>query len=138
MSYITSDQLIAKLRQEIKEIDVHELHNHLQKHDDLVLIDVREQDEWAQGRIEGSLHLSRGFLELQIESFVPDRNRPIAITCAGGVRSLLAARSLQEMGYQEVASVAGGFNSWKNAGNHMVRPMSPATAAIAPPINVFI
>ncbi len=116
MNYITSDQLIAKLRQEIQEIDVHQLHDQLQKNDKLVLIDVREQDEWAQGRIEGSLHLSRGFLELQIESFVPERNRPIAITCAGGVRSLLAARSLQEMGYSNVASVAGGFNGWKNAG----------------------
>ena len=116
MSYMTSDQLIAKLKKELKEVDVHALHDQLENNEDFVLIDIREQDEWAQGRIEGSLHLSRGFLELQIESFVPDRNRPIAVTCAGGVRSLLAARSLEEMGYTNVASVAGGFNGWKNAG----------------------
>ncbi len=116
MSYVTSDQLINKLKKEIKEIDVHELAHQLETNQDLVLIDVRETDEWAQGRIEGSLHLTRGFLELQVESFVPDRTRPIAVTCAGGVRSLLAARSLQEMGYQNVASVAGGFSGWKNAG----------------------
>jgi molybdopterin/thiamine biosynthesis adenylyltransferase/rhodanese-related sulfurtransferase len=116
MSYVTSDQLINKLKKEIKEIDVHELAHQLETNQDLVLIDVRETDEWAQGRIEGSLHLTRGFLELQVESFVPDRTRLIAVTCAGGVRSLLAARSLQEMGYQNVASVAGGFNGWKNAG----------------------
>ncbi|MEW5957064.1 MAG: molybdopterin-synthase adenylyltransferase MoeB [Chloroflexota bacterium] len=116
MSYITSDQLIYKLKKEIKEIDVHELARRLQNNDNLVLIDVRETDEWALGRIQGSLHLTRGFLELQIESFVPNRTQPIAVTCAGGVRSLLAARSLQEMGYQNVASVAGGFNGWKNAG----------------------
>jgi molybdopterin/thiamine biosynthesis adenylyltransferase/rhodanese-related sulfurtransferase len=116
MSYVTSDQLINKLKKEIKEIDVHELAHQLETNQDLVLIDVRETDEWAQGRIEGSLHLTRGFLELQVESFVPDRTRLIAVTCAGGVRSLLAARSLQEMGYQNVASVAGGFSGWKNAG----------------------
>lgn len=116
MSYLTSDQLIAKLRREIKEIDVHQLHQQMEQGEDLVLIDIREQDEWAQGRIEGSRHLSRGFLELQIESLVPRRDRPIAITCAGGTRSLLAARSLEEMGYNNVASVAGGFNGWKNAG----------------------
>jgi adenylyltransferase/sulfurtransferase len=116
MSYITSDQLINKLRKEINEIDVHRLAGALENKDDLVLIDIRETDEWAQGRIEGSLHLTRGHLELQVESFVPDRNRPIAVTCAGGVRSLLAARSLKELGYKNVVSVAGGFNGWKNAG----------------------
>ncbi len=116
MSYLTSDQLVNKLKKEIKEIDVHELADRLNNGNDLVLIDVREMDEWAQGRIEGSLHLTRGFLELQIENYVPDRDRPVAVTCAGGVRSLLAARSLQEMGYKNVASVAGGFNGWKNAG----------------------
>lgn len=115
MSYLTSDQLITRLKQEIKEIDVYELAGLLQN-GEVVLIDIRETDEWAQGRIEGSLHLTRGFLELQIESFIPNRDQPIAITCAGGVRSLLAARSLQELGYRNVASVAGGFTGWKNAG----------------------
>ncbi|RME78656.1 MAG: molybdopterin-synthase adenylyltransferase MoeB [Chloroflexi bacterium] len=116
MSYITSDQLIARLRREIPEIDVHQLHDLLQKNPDLVLVDVRETDEWAQGRIEGSLHITRGFLELQIETYVPDRDRPVALLCAGGVRSLLAARDLQQMGYRRVVSVAGGFSAWKNAG----------------------
>jgi adenylyltransferase/sulfurtransferase len=116
MSYLTSDQLIARLRREVKEVDVHTLRHQLQTNPDLMLIDIREIDEWAQGRIEGSKHLTRGFLELQIEASVPDRHRPIAVTCAGGVRSLLAARSLQELGYSNVASVAGGFTAWKNAG----------------------
>jgi adenylyltransferase/sulfurtransferase len=122
MSFITGDQLVAKLRKEIKEIDVHQLAEELKHNKDLVLIDVREHDEWTQGRIEGSLHLSRGFLELQVENFVADRACPIAVTCAGGVRSLMAARSLEEMGYTNVASVAGGFNGWKNAGYAFSRP----------------
>lgn len=116
MSYLTSDQLITRLRKEIKEIDVHELRERMQQDKDLAVIDVREMDEWGQGRIEGSVHLSRGFLELQVEHFVPRRDTPVAVLCAGGVRSLLGARSLREMGYENVVSVAGGFNAWKNAG----------------------
>jgi adenylyltransferase/sulfurtransferase len=122
MSFITGDQLVAKLRKEIKEIDVHQLAEELKNNKDLVLIDVREHDEWIQGRIEGSLHLSRGFLELQVENFVADRGCPIAVTCAGGVRSLMAVRSLEEMGYTNVVSVAGGFSGWKNAGYPFSRP----------------
>ena len=116
MSYITSDQLIRKLRTQIREMDVYELRQRMELDDELVLIDIRELDEWAQGRVEGAIHIPRGFLELQIENNVVDRNRPIAVMCAGGVRSLLGARDLAELGYTDVASVAGGFNGWKNAG----------------------
>jgi rhodanese-related sulfurtransferase len=116
MSYITSDQLIRKLRTQVREMDVYELQQRMELDDELVLIDIRELDEWAQGRIEGAIHIPRGFLELQIENNVADRNRPIAVICAGGVRSLLGARDLAELGYTDVASVAGGFGGWKNAG----------------------
>ncbi|MBN1218973.1 MAG: molybdopterin-synthase adenylyltransferase MoeB [Anaerolineae bacterium] len=115
MSYLTSDQLLNKLRKQIKEIDVHQLARQM-KDGEVTLLDIRELDEWAQGRIEGSVHIPRGFLELRVEHYVPDRNRPIAVLCAGGVRSLLGARDLEEMGYANVVSVAGGFNAWKNGG----------------------
>jgi molybdopterin/thiamine biosynthesis adenylyltransferase/rhodanese-related sulfurtransferase len=116
MSYLTSDQLVRKLKKEINEINVHELAHHMENTEGVVLIDVRELDEWAQGRIKGSLHIPRGFLELQVENHAPNRDTPIAVICAGGVRSLMAARSLEEMGYTSVVSVAGGFGAWKNAG----------------------
>lgn len=122
MSYVTSDQLIAKLRRDINEIDVHELADRMENEDDLTVVDVRELDEWSQGRIKGSTHIPRGFLELRIEALAPHRDQPIAITCAGGTRSLLAARDLQEMGYTNVVSVAGGFNGWKNAGYPFSKP----------------
>lgn len=122
MSYITSDQLIARLRREIEEIDVHELADRMQDGEALTVIDVREQDEWSQGRIKGSVHIPRGFLELRVEALVPDRDHPIAVTCAGGTRSLLAARDLQELGYTNVVSVRGGFNGWKNAGYPFSKP----------------
>jgi adenylyltransferase/sulfurtransferase len=122
MSYITSDQLIARLRREIEEIDVHELAERMQDGEALTVIDIREQDEWSQGRIKGSVHIPRGFLELRVEALVPDRDQPIALTCAGGTRSLLAARDLQELGYTNVVSVRGGFNGWKNAGYPFSKP----------------
>ncbi|GIK38215.1 MAG: hypothetical protein BroJett011_20480 [Chloroflexota bacterium] len=122
MSYITSDQLIARLRREIEEIDVHELAERIQDGEALTVIDIREQDEWSQGRIKGSVHIPRGFLELRVEALVSDRDHPIALTCAGGTRSLLAARDLQELGYTNVVSVRGGFNGWKNAGYPFSKP----------------
>jgi len=115
MSYVTSDQLLANLRKDIKEINVHQLAEQLE-HGQVKLIDIREQDEWDQGHIKDSVHIPRGYLELQIETHVPNRDQPVAITCAGGVRSLLGARDLETMGYKNVVSVAGGFNGWKNAG----------------------
>ena len=126
MSYLTSDQLLARLRGEIKEINVNELADQLEK-GDVTLIDIRGLDEWDQGHIKGSTHIPRGFLELQVETHVPDRNQPIAVTCAGGVRSLLGARDLQTMGYTNVVSVAGGFTGWKNAGHpfEIPRTLSP-------------
>ena len=84
--------------------------------DTATFIDVREGDEYEQGTIPGALHIPRGWLESQIESKVPDRSGRIVVYCAGGARSALAAKSLGELGYTDVVSMAGGFNAWKNEG----------------------
>jgi phage shock protein E len=81
-----------------------------------VLIDVRESDEYTKGHARGAVHLSRGVLELRIEGLVPDPTTQILCYCGGGSRSALAAESLQKMGYTNVASVAGGFKAWREAG----------------------
>jgi molybdopterin/thiamine biosynthesis adenylyltransferase/rhodanese-related sulfurtransferase len=86
------------------------------------LVDVREQDEWEQGHIPGALHLARSYLEQEIEAAVPDRSTPLVLYCAGGVRSLLAARELREMGYAEPISLAGGFQLWKSEGRPWTQP----------------
>lgn len=112
---LTSDRLIAQVKQTIEEIDAHQLKERMDKKE-TVAVDIREFDEYAQGTIPGSHFIPRGFLELRIENLVPQRDTPIALYCAGGVRSVLGARSLQEMGYTNVVSVAGGFGGWKNAG----------------------
>jgi adenylyltransferase/sulfurtransferase len=80
------------------------------------LIDIREQDEVDQGMVAGAIHIPRGYLELRIEQAVPDRETPVVLYCAGGSRSLLAAKALQALGYTNVSSLEGGFNAWKGAG----------------------
>jgi phage shock protein E len=82
-----------------------------------VLIDVRESDEFAKGHVKDAVHLSKGVIELRIEETVSNVATPIICYCGGGSRSALAADNLQKMGYTNVASMAGGFKAWKEAGN---------------------
>ena len=90
--------------------------------DQALFVDVREADEYAQGALPGALHLPRGLLELQVEGRVPDKDRKIIVYCAGGTRSALAAQALGQLGYSDVASLAGGFNKWKDEGREWVAP----------------
>src|SRR6476620_3513998 len=87
-----------------------------------ILIDVREKDEWTEGFIPGARWISRGFLESRIEDQVPERGSDIVLYCAGGTRSAYAAKTLAELGYTNVKSMAGGFSAWKRAGLKFDRP----------------
>jgi molybdopterin/thiamine biosynthesis adenylyltransferase/rhodanese-related sulfurtransferase len=89
-----------------------------------VLLDVREADEFEQGAVPGSVFLPRGHLEAQVESRLVDKAAPVVVMCAGGVRSAFAARTLQELGYEDVVSMAGGFNRWKDEGRDWRVPES--------------
>jgi molybdopterin/thiamine biosynthesis adenylyltransferase/rhodanese-related sulfurtransferase len=87
-----------------------------------ILVDVREKDEWTEGFIPGARWIPRGFLELRVEDQIPEPSSEIILYCAGGNRSALAARSLGELGYTNVKSMAGGFSAWKRAGLPFERP----------------
>lgn len=100
------------IKKEIDEIQPAEVHAGRPG----VVIDIREQDEYVQGFIPGATWIPRGFLEMRIEDAAPDRNAEVVLYCAGGVRSALSARSLRELGYTNVKSMAGGFGSWKRSG----------------------
>ncbi|MBI2350720.1 MAG: molybdopterin-synthase adenylyltransferase MoeB [Deltaproteobacteria bacterium] len=117
----TFKQLMDEARNEIKEISVQEADELLKKNGKYLLLDVREKDEYREGHLEGALSLPRGFLEIKIESAVSDKSTPILAYCAGGVRSLLAANALKEMGYQNVISMSGGYTAWKTAGYKWVQ-----------------
>jgi molybdopterin/thiamine biosynthesis adenylyltransferase/rhodanese-related sulfurtransferase len=109
----TPRELLNAAKAEIREIDPHEVAERL---DHFYLLDVREPDEFDQGALPGAIHVPRGNLEFSVEGRLPDKSVPIAVYCAGGVRSAFAAKTLQELGYTDVVSVIGGFNKWKDEG----------------------
>jgi sulfur-carrier protein adenylyltransferase/sulfurtransferase len=111
----TSKNILDEARAQIKSIDIDEARRMLEK-PGTVLLDVREGDEWRQGHIPQAVGIPRGFLELRVEEKVPDHKTPVILQCASGTRSLLAARSLREMGYENVYNLTGGFNAWKDRG----------------------
>ncbi|HJY81079.1 MAG TPA: molybdopterin-synthase adenylyltransferase MoeB [Candidatus Binatia bacterium] len=116
----TYKQLMDEARHTIPEVTVEEVKNRLERGEQWTLLDVREREEYRDGHLEGALSLPRGFLELRIEEAVPDKSTPLIAYCASGVRSLMAARTLKDMGYEQVVSLAGGYTAWKNAGNRWV------------------
>ncbi len=87
-----------------------------------LFVDVREPDEYEQGAVPGAVHIPRGFLEAQIEGKVPERDTSIVVYCAGGNRSAFAAETRQELGYEDVVSMSGGFNKWKDEGHDWQTP----------------
>jgi molybdopterin/thiamine biosynthesis adenylyltransferase/rhodanese-related sulfurtransferase len=117
----TFKQLMDEARTDVKEISVQETKNLLEKNGNHLLLDVREKDEYREGHLEGAVSLPRGFLELKVETTIPEKSTPIVAYCAGGVRSLLAAKALKEMGYQDVISMSGGYSAWKTAGYKWVQ-----------------
>jgi molybdopterin/thiamine biosynthesis adenylyltransferase/rhodanese-related sulfurtransferase len=115
------DALLRELRGVTPEVDVPTLQAELGK---AALVDCREADEHAQGAIPGAIWIPRGFLEARIEKSVADRAAPIVIYCASGNRSLFAQRTLAELGYSNVRSLAGGFTAWKRAGLPWETPLA--------------
>ncbi len=111
----TSKNILDEARSQTKSIDIDEARRMLEK-PGTVLLDVREGDEWRQGHIPQAIGIPRGFLELRVEEKVPDHKTPVILQCASGTRSLLAARSLRELGYENVYNLTGGFNAWKDRG----------------------
>ena len=110
------DALLRDLRSRTPEVDVPGLAGELERGQRPLLIDCREADEHAQGAIPGAVWIPRGFLESRIEKHAADRASSIVVYCASGNRSLFAQRSLAELGYTQVRSLAGGFTGWKRAG----------------------
>jgi adenylyltransferase/sulfurtransferase len=110
-------EIMAEARKEVPEVTVQQVNELLKNNGKSpVMLDVRESDEWRQGHLDGAIPLPRGFLEIKVETTIPDKSTPIIAYCAGGVRSLLAAKAMKEMGYHNVSSMAGGYAAWKNGG----------------------
>src|SRR5881227_1402194 len=116
----TKSELLKDARSRVPEVQPLELSRQSPKP---VILDVREKQETDAGMLPGAKHVPRGYLELRIEETVPDRGADVVLYCAGGTRSLLAAKTLAEMGYTRVRSMAGGFSAWKDAGLPLETPV---------------
>src|SRR5437763_4738244 len=115
-------ELLSRAKSEIREVTTAEAASALDERPGTVVLHVREPDEYEEGALPGAVHLPRGHLESKIEGQVPDRQTPIIVHCASGVRSAFAAKTLQDLGYTDVASMAGGFNKWKDEGRAWSTP----------------
>ena len=109
-------ELLQQIRAEIEEVDAPGARELLDSIDPPLLVDVREQDEWNEGHLPGAVHIPRGNLESRIERAAPDRSGSIVLYCQSGNRSVFAAKTLEELGYESVLSLAGGFTDWKRNG----------------------
>ena len=104
----TFRDVMAEARQQVPEWTPDEVRQRLSNGGGYRLIDVREKEEYREGHLPGSVSVPRGFLDMRIEDVVPDKDAPVILYCAGGTRSLLAGRTLREMGYANVVSMSGG------------------------------
>jgi molybdopterin/thiamine biosynthesis adenylyltransferase/rhodanese-related sulfurtransferase len=111
----TYRELLQQTRSEISEIDATRARDRIESGEPVV-VDVREQDEWDEGHIAGAVHVPRGYLESRIERLAPDTSRPLIVYCSAGNRSAFAAKTLADLGYEDVVSLAGGFTDWKRNG----------------------
>ncbi len=123
----TFKQLMDDAREIVPEWSIDQVKADIEGDQPRTLLDVREKEEFREGHLAGAVSVPRGFLEIQVEEKVPDKTTPIVAYCAGGTRSLLAARNLKEMGYTDVVSMNGGYSAWKGAGYpwEQVRKFTP-------------
>ena len=117
-------ELLQQVKSEIDEVDAPQARELLESPEPPLLVDVREHDEWTEGHIPGAVHVPRGYLESRIEQSAPDRSRALVLYCAGGSRSAFAVKTLEELGYENVVNLAGGFTDWKRNGFEVALPKS--------------
>ena len=108
--------IVNDARKRVKEADYREIKKRLDAGEKMILVDTREDNEWARGHLPGAIHLGKGIIERDIEKTIPDKDAPLVLYCGGGFRSALAADNLQKMGYQNVVSMDGGWRGWTESG----------------------
>jgi rhodanese-related sulfurtransferase len=113
--------LVRDAKSRVQELSLEEYRRRTQAREEFLLIDVREDHEWARGHLPGAVHLGKGIVERDVENRVPDKRTPIVCYCGGGYRSALVADSLQKMGYTNVRSLDGGYRGWLDAGLPVVK-----------------
>lgn len=116
------EALVQSVRGTVTECQVQEVAARQRRGDTFVFLDVREDHEFSADHASGATHLGRGVIERDIETLYPDKHTELVLYCGGGYRSVLAADSLQKMGYTNVKSMAGGMRAWREAGLPISKP----------------
>src|SRR5208282_1339936 len=106
-------EVVKDAKKRVREITVEDVKTRLDRKEKFLLIDVREDNEWAKDHLPSAIHLGKGIIERDIERQVPDSSAPMVLYCGGGFRSALAADKLQQMGYTNVVSMDGGIREWR-------------------------
>jgi rhodanese-related sulfurtransferase len=114
-------RLVKEAKTRIKEEDFRNIKKKLDAGERIIIIDTREDNEWARGHIPNAVHLGKGVIERDIEKVIPDKDATVVLYCGGGYRSALAADNLQKMGYRNVISMDGGWRGWTEAGFPTIR-----------------
>jgi rhodanese-related sulfurtransferase len=109
-------KLVSEAKTRVKETNVADVKKRTESGEKFLLVDVREDNEWANGHLPGAVHMGRGIIERDIEAKVPETSTKIILYCGGGFRSALVADNLQRMGYTNVESMDGGWRGWTEAG----------------------
>ncbi len=125
--------LVNDAKTRVKQFAIEEFCARLQKGERFILIDTREESEWAKGHLPGAHHLSKGVIEREIEAAIPQKDAPIVLYCGGGFRSALTADNLQKMGYTDVTSLDGGWRGWKELGLPVIQPADAVELVHEPP-----
>jgi rhodanese-related sulfurtransferase len=114
-------KMVKDAKTRIKEEDYREIKKKLDAGQKMILVDTREDNEWARGHVPNAIHLSKGVIERDIEAAIPDKEATIVLYCGGGYRSALAADNLQKMGYRNVISMDGGWRGWTESGFPVIK-----------------
>jgi len=114
-------KIVEDTRKRIREVTIDEVKAKLDRKEKFLLIDVREESEYAADHLPGAVHLGKGIIERDVEARVPDQETPMVLYCGGGFRSALAADNLQKMGYTQVLSMDGGIRGWREKGFALIK-----------------
>ncbi len=114
-------QIVDDAKTRVRETTADEVKERLDRGDKFLLLDVREESEYAQDHLPGAVHMGKGVIERDVEQKVPDTSTPMILYCGGGFRSALAADNLQKMGYTDVISMDGGIREWRKKGYPLTR-----------------
>ncbi len=114
-------KIVEDAKKRIRETTIDDVKAKMDRGEKFLLIDVREESEYAADHLPGAMHLGKGIIERDVEAQVPDKNAPMVLYCGGGFRSALAADNLQKMGYKNVLSMDGGIRGWREKGFRLTK-----------------